>query len=249
MTRTMSLLLVRQRFPLLHPKFYETYPPNQDTPTKSSTSNRTSSRTGTSSPTLKNPPSTVALSARSSHSSPSTSAPSSSAPHHTLFVACIPRDVGTAPAHDTIPERFEVVGADIAAKILHKHDSFETVVREALLVMTLHTSPGLAERLGRQGSRREAGCAGGFHVVSAAKPKMLLRGAETSNMIRWKLPRSEIEKDLGDAVVRQAMIDCKHKAPVGSWAGYLVELPMRRRKEEGEEEEEGVNRGYEDGIW
>ena len=62
-------------------------------------------------------------------------------------------------------------------------------------------------------------------------------GADTMDVIRWKLPRLEIEKDLGDAVVRQALEDSQ-KAPKASWPGDLV-----RAKRENPDWE-GVNKGF-----
>ena len=56
----------------------------------------------------------------------------------------LPR-VSTAPEYDAVPERFEVVAADAAARLLRTHGFPEGVVRDAWMTMALHTSPGIAE--------------------------------------------------------------------------------------------------------
>lgn len=145
----------------------------------------------------------------------------SKTPPHVLFVACILHDVGTSQDHDAVPERFEVVGADVAARVLRKHGISEAAIRDAWLAMSLHTSPGIAERLGGTVRALRLAVRADFGSYPVPAPDTLPGGAETMNMIRWKLPRLEIEKDLGDAVVRQAMMD-PLKAPGASWPGDLL---------------------------
>jgi hypothetical protein len=55
--------------------------------------------------------------------------------------------------------------------------------------------------------------------------------------VEGRIPRDDIEKVLGDAVVRQA-VGREAKAPGGSWPGDLVRA---RREDPGWE---GVNRGF-----
>ncbi|KAK3341859.1 hypothetical protein B0T25DRAFT_511291 [Lasiosphaeria hispida] len=160
-----------------------------------------------------------------------------SAPAAVLFVACILHDVGTAAAHDAVPERFEVVGADVAARVLRAHGFPEAAVRDAWLAMALHTSPGIAERLGGTVRAVRLAVRADFGSYPAPRPETLPGGAEAMNMIRWKLPRLEIEKDLGDAVVRQAALD-PLKAPPASWPGDLL------RAKRAEPEWQGVNKGF-----
>jgi len=52
---------------------------------------------------------------------------------------------------------------------------------------------------------------------------MLLGGAEIINIIRWKLLRLEIKKDLGGVVVRQVVIDLL-KALKVLWLGDLLRV-------------------------
>ena len=75
----------------------------------------------------------------------------------------------------------------------------------------------------------------GSHPPPAAE--LLPWGLETMDVIRWKLPSLEIEKDLGDAVAKQAMGDVQ-EAPNASWPGDLVRARMEDPKWE------GVNKGF-----
>ena len=143
------------------------------------------------------------------------------APAHVLFVACLLHDIGTSPDHDVIPERFEVVSADVAARILRSHGIPEPAVRDAWLAMSLHTSPGIAERLGGTVRSLRLAVRADFGSYPTPKADLLPGGEDTARVIRWKLPRLEIEKDLGDAVVRQAFTD-PIKAPSASWPGDLL---------------------------
>ncbi|KAK4203929.1 hypothetical protein QBC40DRAFT_313424 [Triangularia verruculosa] len=157
------------------------------------------------------------------------------APPHVLFVACILHDIGTASTYDNIPERFEVVSADVAARLLRSHGVPEKEVRDAWLAMSLHTSPGIAERLGGTVRALRLGVRADFNSYPPPPSDKLI---ETwAEVIRWQLPRLEIEKELGDAVCEQG-IQNRQKAPGGSWPGDLV----RARRED--PDWDGVNRGF-----
>ncbi|KAK3329117.1 hypothetical protein B0H66DRAFT_507612 [Apodospora peruviana] len=167
-------------------------------------------------------------------------------PDHVLFVGCILHDVGTASQYDAIPERFEVVGADVAARLLRNHTNtaagqsdstvnvHEIHVRDIWMALALHTSPGIAERMG--GTVRAVRLAVRADFGSYPPPSVESIIPDT-NVVRWGLPRLEIEKELGDAVVRQAVRD-RQKAPKASWPGDLV----RARDED--PDWDGVNKGF-----
>ncbi len=129
----------------------------------------------------------------------------------TVFLACIFHDYGTAP-DEPGPERFEVEGADAAARFLTEAGWDAARIDEVWQAIALHTTPGIAERRGplplltRLGVRADFG--GG--TVSPA----IRRDVER------EYPRLEIERVLADAVVRQAL-DRPEKAPSGSWAGAM----------------------------
>ncbi|KAK4170886.1 hypothetical protein QBC36DRAFT_110916 [Triangularia setosa] len=156
------------------------------------------------------------------------------APPHVLFVACIFHDIGTASTYDTVPERFEVVSADVAAQLLRSHGVPEKEVRDAWLSMSLHTSAGIAERLGGTVRALRLGVRADFKSYPPPPSELIDNWAE---VIRWQLPRLEIEKELGDAVCEQATQN-PQKAPGGSWPGDLV------RAKRDDPDWEGVNRGF-----
>ncbi|KAK3936423.1 hypothetical protein QBC46DRAFT_395155 [Diplogelasinospora grovesii] len=158
---------------------------------------------------------------------------------HVLFVACILHDVGTSSTHgDAIPERFEVVGADVAARLLRSHGISDGEVRDAWLAISLHTSPGIAERLGGTVRALRLAVRADFGSYPPPPADQIPGGADTLvNLIRWQLPRLEIEKDLGDAVVRQALLK-PQKAPAASWPGDLV------RAHEEDPKWNGVNKAF-----
>ncbi|KAK3985055.1 hypothetical protein QBC44DRAFT_251401 [Cladorrhinum sp. PSN332] len=156
---------------------------------------------------------------------------------HVLFVACMLHDIGTASVYDSVPERFEVVSADAAARLLRSHDVPEPAVRDAWLAMSLHTSPGIAERLGGTVRALRLAVRADFGSYPQPPAEYLPGGTEAIGVIRWQLPRLEIEKELGDAVANQAISE-PQKAPKASWPGDLA----RAKKED--PGWDGVNRGF-----
>ncbi|GAB1309954.1 hypothetical protein MFIFM68171_00164 [Madurella fahalii] len=169
-------------------------------------------------------------------------------PAYVLFVSCILHDIAVHPRYDTAPFRFEVAAANEAAALLRRHDVHAPLIREAWLAMALHTSPGIAEPLGgairalRLGVRADFGLAPfpeSFPDLEGAGKG--LSGDVETGIIGWiqsELPRLGVEKELGDAVVDQAIRAGEvkdgleqRKAPPGSWPGNL----LRARREDGRE--------------
>ncbi|VBB71407.1 Putative protein of unknown function [Podospora comata] len=169
----------------------------------------------------------------SEYDNPTPSCTPRAAPH-VLFVACILHDIGTASTYNDVPERFEVVSADVAENLLRAHGIPEKEVRDAWLAMSLHTSPGIAERLGGTVRALRLGVRADFGSYPPPPPEFIDTWAD---VIRWQLPRLEIEKELGDAVCEQG-IQNPQKAPGGSWPGDLV------RAKRDNPDWEGVNRGF-----
>ncbi|KAM7198238.1 hypothetical protein V8F20_006265 [Naviculisporaceae sp. PSN 640] len=166
-------------------------------------------------------------------------------PDYILFVGCILHDIGVATQYDSIPERFEVVGADVAARILRNHLSSPSQavqseqIKDLWLALSLHTSPGIAERIGGVVRAIRLAVRADFGSYPLPPPEMFGNGGDSGalNVMKWGLPRLEIEKELGDAVVRQALLE-RRKAPASSWPGDL----MRARDED--PDWEGVNKGF-----
>lgn len=154
-----------------------------------------------------------------------------SAEPHVLFVACILHDIGIADGPASEPERFEVAGANLAAQLLRRHGADGTAAREAWLAVAMHTSPHVAEGAGGLVTGLRLGVRADFGTYAGLGPGAL--GEAGARL----LPRLGVEKDLGDAVVRQA-VALPSKAPGGSWPGDLV------RAKEAEPEWEGVNKAF-----
>lgn len=159
------------------------------------------------------------------------------APPHVLFVACILHAVGIAREYDTITERFEVVSADVAARLLRSHNAPALAVREAWLAISLHTNPTISERMSGAVRALRFAKRADFGFCNLPPVDSLPGGATSANLLRWQLPRLEIKKQLGDAIVRQALKEPR-KAPRGSWTSELV-----RGKEE-HPDWEGINKCF-----
>lgn len=161
-------------------------------------------------------------------------------PHH-IFIACIFHDLGVSAAYSANAERFEVTGADAALNLMRRYGEDETSMREVWLAISLHTSPGVAERIG--GLARALRLAVRADFGSYPVPDLGdFHGEEWASAAGWELmdeelPRLDIDKELGDAVVRQAL-DRPEKAPPASWPGDLV----RATKED--PDWEGVNKAF-----
>lgn len=175
-------------------------------------------------------------------------------PAHVLFVSCVLHDIAVHPRYDATPARFEVAAADEAAALLRRHGTDAPLAREAWLAMALHTSPGIAESLRggiralRLGVRADFGLA----PLPESFPALEGEGKELSGnggagILGWiqrELPRLGVEKELGDAVVDQAIRAGEvedgleqRKAPPGSWPGNL----LRARREHGQG---GTNKAF-----
>lgn len=137
---------------------------------------------------------------------------------HVLFVACIYHDLSTIEKYDGNPKRFEIVAGDEAVRLLRSHGESESVAREAWLAMSLHTTPGIPENLGGAVQAVRLGIRTEFRGFELAKEAL---SEEQWRVVKEDLPRLDIEKDLSDAVVRQALAT-EEKAPRLTWAGELL---------------------------
>ncbi|GGK20428.1 phosphohydrolase [Streptomyces camponoticapitis] len=132
-----------------------------------------------------------------------------------LAVACLFHDAGTADAYDG-PQRFEVEGADAASDFLSTYGWPEPLVQQVWEAIALHTSPGIAERMGTLPRLVRLGVLADFGAtdLSGADDRQL-----SASLARF--PRMGIEAVLGDAVVEQGL-RCPGKAPKSSWPGGLL---------------------------
>ena len=131
---------------------------------------------------------------------------------HLLFTACILHDIGASPSHDG-PQRFEIEGADAATQHLKSHGVSDADAHEVWVAIALHSTPIVAERISELARIVRTAV-----LIDFGKKEP---GSEEAKVeFERQLPRADIEKILGDEVVRQAM-NRPEKAPPASWPGIL----------------------------
>ncbi|KPI46034.1 uncharacterized protein AB675_550 [Cyphellophora attinorum] len=133
-----------------------------------------------------------------------------------LFVTCICHDFGATNAYDG-HERFEVCGADAAVRFLQSQQTSDVDCHKAWTGIALHTSPGIAERIDPFTRLVRLGVLIDFRQ----KTRDEFDANDYYEKVISEIPRLEIEKQLGDAVVAQALKQ-RDKAPPASWAGVLL---------------------------
>lgn len=144
-----------------------------------------------------------------------------------LFVACICHDLGASDIYNG-RQRFEVEGADAASQHLESHGVPADDRRKVWSAIALHTSAGIAERI--DPFTRLVRIAVKLDFSRTFRETF---GAEAySAHINSLLPRLQIEKELGDAVVKQASKITitvnsmtwpdSEKHPKASWPGILL---------------------------
>lgn len=149
-----------------------------------------------------------------------------------LFAACLFHDIGTTSQYDG-SQRFEVEGGDAAVKHLSRFGISETDQHDVWTAIAVHTSPGIAERIGELSKL----------VRIAVVTDLGRRTAEWETLaplrdqLEQEYARSEIEKVLGDAVVEQAKRQ-PEKAPMVSWPGVMYRAWLA------EPEWDGVNKAF-----
>lgn len=155
-----------------------------------------------------------------------------------LFAAAMFHDMGTCTAHDH-DQRFEVCGADAAVDYMQTQGISElTSQREVWEAIALHTSPGIAERMGplTRIVRTAVKADFGNELYRSLLDEGLVESTEAL------LPRGEVEKVLGDCVAGQAERregeERKAKAPAVSWPWNLLRCRLQ------EPEWKGINKGF-----
>ncbi|KAJ4352578.1 uncharacterized protein N0V89_007927 [Didymosphaeria variabile] len=142
------------------------------------------------------------------------------AKHDQLFVACLFHDIGTTETYNG-PQRFEVEGADAAVAHLSQFGVSEEDKQQVWYTIALHTSKGIAERMGELPTLMRRA----LHVEFSIGDWKDVEGIDSVVEFKAKLdetyPRLDIEKVLGDAVALQA-VQKPEKAPSASWPGGLL---------------------------
>ena len=155
-----------------------------------------------------------------------------------LFTASMFHDMGTSAIHDH-GQRFEVCGADAAVDYMQTQGMSDSLSqRQVWEAIALHTSPGIAERMGplTRIVRMAVKADFGNELYRSLLDEGLLESTEAL------LPRGEIEKVLGDCVAGQAERrdgeERNAKAPAVSWPWNLLRCRLE------EPEWKGVNKGF-----
>ncbi|MGI3779223.1 MAG: HD domain-containing protein, partial [Janthinobacterium lividum] len=115
-----------------------------------------------------------------------------------LFAACTLHDIGLSPSGDDGPYRFEVEGADLAARLLTAQGLPADQVDAVWDAIALHTSPQLAERRSLLCQLTRDGV--GIDFGRGAEITTKDQGASVHALY----PRLALESALVDAVVDQA---------------------------------------------
>ncbi len=157
-----------------------------------------------------------------------------------LFVASVCHDFGTCDLYNG-KQRFEVEGADAAKEHLLSHGVPQDISHNVWTAIAIHTSPGIAERIDPLSRLVRFGVMIDFRASFREEQG----AAEYSAEIQEHLPRLAIEKDLGDAVVKQATkipqdikVDgftwpSSQKHPSASWPGILLRAHLLNPDHEG----------------
>lgn len=149
-----------------------------------------------------------------------------------LFVASICHDFGATDEHNG-QERFECCGADAAVSFLGTQAVSQQDAHAVWTAIALHTSPGIAERIDPFTRLVRMGVLLDFRKATRDK----LGATIYFDEIVRAVPRADIEKHLGDAVVAQALENAD-KAPAASWPGVLLRSHLEDRTWS------GVNRAF-----
>jgi hypothetical protein len=134
-----------------------------------------------------------------------------------LAVAVLFHDSGTIHENNG-EQRFEVEGADAAARFLERWEWTPERIRPVWEAIALHTSPGIAERFGSVAQLLRAAV-----LIDLGRAEM--PGADTpaleAHLLRY--PRLDIDHVLPELVIAQALEPGRAmKAPPFSWPGALV---------------------------
>jgi HD superfamily phosphohydrolase YqeK len=134
-----------------------------------------------------------------------------------LSVAVLFHDSGTIEENNG-EQRFEVEGADAAARFLERWDWTPERIKPVWEAIALHTSPGIAERFGPLAQLVRAAV-----LIDLGRTDMPVASTPALDSQLARYPRLDIDRVLPDMVVAQALErGGAMKAPPSSWPGLLV---------------------------
>jgi hypothetical protein len=134
-----------------------------------------------------------------------------------VYLACILHDLG-ATDYANSDQRFEVDGADAAARFLRGQGVAENRVRTVWTTIALHTSPGLAHRFGAVEGLAQLGIAA--DIVGQGRDRLRSGFAERIHAV-W--PRHDLGYALADVIARLVHDNPAKGGPL-TFPGHLHEL-------------------------
>ncbi len=133
-----------------------------------------------------------------------------------LAVAVLFHDSGTIDENNG-EQRFEVEGADAAARFLERWDWTPERIRPVWEAIALHTSAGIAERFGPVAQLLRAAV-----LIDLGRTEMPIASASLDAELA-RYARLDIDRVLPEAVVAQALErESAMKAPPFTWPGALL---------------------------
>jgi HD superfamily phosphohydrolase YqeK len=134
-----------------------------------------------------------------------------------LAVAVLFHDSGTIEENNG-EQRFEVEGADAAARFLERWDWTPERIKPVWEAIALHTSPGIAERFGPLARVVRTAV-----LIDLGRTEMPVAPTPALDAQLARYPRLDIDRVLSDLVVAQALERSgAMKAPPFSWPGALL---------------------------
>jgi acetyl esterase len=141
-----------------------------------------------------------------------------------LAVAALFHDSGTAEENDGT-QRFEVEGADAAARFLAHRGWQAERIRSVWEAIALHTSAGIADRFGPLAQVLRTAV-----LVDLGRSELPVASTPELEEFLDRFPRLDIDRVLPDTVAEQALRPGReHKAPLFTWPGALVADRRARR--------------------
>ncbi|GAS97491.1 metal-dependent phosphohydrolase HD sub domain p rotein [Mycolicibacterium canariasense] len=134
-----------------------------------------------------------------------------------LFLTCVLHDLGATEYANT-GQRFEVDGADAAAKFLDDHGVDAAAIDTAWTAIALHTSVGLAHRFGPIAALAQLGI--GTDIVGTHRHQL---PAGFADRVHAAWPRHDLGYALASVLAEQAHRN-PAKAPPMSFPAHLHEL-------------------------
>jgi hypothetical protein len=146
-----------------------------------------------------------------------------------LAVAVLFHDSGTIEENNG-EQRFEVEGADAAARFLEHWGWASGRIRPVWEAIALHTSPGIAERFGPLARQVRTAV-----LVDLRRIEMPVPSTDALDAELARYARLDVDRVLPELVVAQALDRSAEKAPPFSWPGALLadhRAHLERRSDE-----------------